>query len=202
MDNQYCQSCEIIFELGMVLHSKAVLHYMVAYQSIQEDVVSNLTAAGQNLRIAAGIMRYIATVLLPKWLSPTGKGGRPAELNEETCLAYEQLFIASAQQMAVVKAITKVGGTPPAVLIKVALAVVNTITGNYDPLRLLPEVKIHYCVVREAYLGFIYKCQAVLYSSKQEVGIAIAYCNKALVRFHSVSMYSHLYDSHLTLYVV
>lgn len=177
----FSASNEIIFEVGMVLHTKAVLHYLIAYQSLTGDVATNVTTAGQHLRIAAGIMRYLALTLLPKWLAAAGKAGRPAELSEECCLAYEQLFSASAQQMAVVKALTKVGGTPPGLLCKVATGVSGIITGNYDPSRLLPSIKNHYSYIREIFIAFANKCQGDACYAKQECGNAIAFYQKALV---------------------
>lgn len=175
------QSSEVIFELGMVLHTKAILHYMVAFDMLQGDIISNVTAAGQNLRTAAGIMRHLAVELLPKWLGANGKAGRPLELTEEVCLAYEQLFTASAQQMAVVKAMTKVGGTPVSLLIKLVLGVSSIITGNYDPNSLDAAVKNHYSYMRELFLAMAYKYQADTYASKTEVGIAIAFARQSQV---------------------
>lgn len=178
----YHQSNEMIFELGMVLHTKAVLHYNIAVELLQGDVVTNLQVAGQNLRAGAGILRYMATELLPKWLAgPQGKGGRPPELCEEVCLAYAELFTASAQQMAFVKALTKVGGSPAGILTKVGQGVVTLITGNYDPARLLPDIKVHYSIVRELYKALVSKYLASSYSEKDDKGIAIGFCNEAVV---------------------
>ncbi len=180
--NLYSQSSEMVFELGMVLHTKAVLHYHLAFEMLQGDIVSNLQAAGQNLKVAAGILRYLAMDLLPKWLAgPAGKGSRPPELSEEVCLAYAELFTASAQQMAFVKALTKVGGSPSAILVKVGGGVVSIITGNYDPARLLPEAKHHYSVVREVYKALVARFQAEAHAAKDEKGIAIGFCDEALV---------------------
>jgi len=184
----YNQSNEMIFELGMVLHTKAVLHYNMAAEMLEGDVATNLQAAGQNLRIAAGIMRYLGTDLLPKWLAGAqGKGSRPPELCEEVCLAYAELFTASAQQMAFVKALVKVGGSPAGILTKVGLGVVTLITGNYDPARLLPDVKSHYSIMRELYKALVSKYQAVTYSDKDEKGTAIGYCQEAAVSSCSCS---------------
>jgi hypothetical protein len=177
----YSQSHELIFELSMVLHTKAVIHYLYAYELLQGDIGTNLQVAGQNLRTAAGILRYMANVLLPKWAAgPQGKGSRPPEVDEAVCLAYAELFTASAQQMAFVKALTKIGGSPPGILCKVGIGVVSIITGNYDPVRLLPEVKHHYSVLREFYKGLAYRYQAEISSMNNDKGIAIGYCNESL----------------------
>ena len=180
--NLYSQSSEMVFEVGMVLHTKAVLHYSLAYEMLQGDTVSNLQLAGQNLKTAAGIMKFLGQDLLPKWLAgPAGKCSRPPELSEEVCLAYAELFTASAQQMAFVKALTKVGGSPPVILSKVGAGVVSLITGNYDPARLLPEVKQHFSVMRELYKALVAKHQAEAHAAKDEKGIAIGYCHDAMV---------------------
>lgn len=57
----FSMSNEIIYELGMVLHTKAMLHFQSAADAIALDMATNVTSGAQHLRIAAGIY---GTVLL------------------------------------------------------------------------------------------------------------------------------------------
>ena len=80
-DETWTQYTEIIYDVIMTLHTKALLHNKIAINIINAEILSSnsLIQAGKNFRIASGIMYYISTSLLPRWISSRGRINLPPE---------------------------------------------------------------------------------------------------------------------------
>ena len=61
-DETWTQYTEIIYDVIMTLHSKALLHNKITINIINTEIFSSnsLIQAGKNLRIASGIMYFIS----------------------------------------------------------------------------------------------------------------------------------------------
>lgn len=114
---------DFVYEVAMVLHTKAVLHYLIASEQAKE--ISGVNSAGQQFMIAASVLEYLATTLLPRWHETysTMKSARPAEVNEQFCLGMAALCRSTAARMTLIKAFVKEGGTSMSTLAKLTHAV-------------------------------------------------------------------------------
>jgi hypothetical protein len=114
---------DFVYEVSMVLHTKAILHYLIASDHAKE--VAGITTAGQHLMTAASVMDYLASNLLPRWHETYNsmKSSRPPEVNEQFCSGMAALCRSAAARMTLVKAFVKEGGTSMATLTKLAHAV-------------------------------------------------------------------------------
>lgn len=179
----------IIFDLINVIHTKAIAHYKVALNSLKNDN-RNLNFAGQHLMTAAGVMRFLASDLIPKWLSRPSVV--PPEANETMCYALECFFKACAQKCALVKAVLKEVesqvATPPQVLCKLSCAVVEQCSLCLNTALLL-DTKYMALVDRELLLCAAFhrdwfSSLACLYQgdycrAKEQIGQSLGYYAKA-----------------------
>eukprot|EP01041_Mallomonas_annulata_P001502 gene1502-2897_t len=185
---------EVLYDIIMALHTKALLHNKIAIEAIQTELTNETTVlAGKHFRIAAGIMSHLSTGVLPKWASARGRPNLPPECSEPLCLALCHWFTAEAQIMATIKAIQ--GNIVPSLLAKISLAVVKELECSIDILlrRLQPEYRLkipfndfiyHLCVMKELYLAMVckYQAEAMLAAGEAGVGTAIALCMHAKKR--------------------
>jgi len=182
---------EIIYDVVMCLHAKAFLHYKIANELISSNDITAINQACSNFRDAAGVMKFLHASLLPRWSSKIKKQNLPPECSEEVCLMFFHYFTALDQIMAVVKAMSKVGGTPPNLMVKLCQAVVN---------ELLTAINIYvrgigafaskidgngliqnFALLKEVYQAYAFKYQAEAMIASSDTGTAIAFCRKALV---------------------
>ena len=125
-DETWTQYTEIIYDVIMTLHTKALLHNKIAINIINAEILSSnsLIQAGKNLRIASGLMYYISTSLLPRWISSRGRINLPPECSESICLSLSHWFTAAAQIMAVNKVLLE-NKTPSNLIVKLCMAIIN-----------------------------------------------------------------------------
>jgi hypothetical protein len=178
----------LIYDIVMVLHAKAILHHALAQQLLQSDFDGSLTAAGQQLLAAAGIMEYLGATLLPQWLVSTSTAIRPLETSEHACSALADIYQAEAQQMAITKALSKDGGTPPGVLVKLCIAYIRSLDQGIDKFLKGPgdsRVSVDSYLLafnREFIAALIYFFSGESYRAKEDAGIAVGYYNESKVR--------------------
>jgi hypothetical protein len=185
----YSQYCEIIFEIAMSLHSKAILHYEAAFDLISTNI-AQAPVAVQHLRIGAGVLTYLSSALLPQWRSESKATSlRPAEVCEPVCSFLSMYFTAVAQQITFYKALVKDGGSPPSLLSKLALAVSNCMSVALNAVSIQDEYKgkidsdllAQVGSIRELFLVQSYVFHAHSLYAANEVADAIVYCQIASV---------------------
>jgi hypothetical protein len=191
-----CKFPEIIYEVAMTLHAKAVLHYNLGCYLLSLDLNSNLSSAGQHFLSAAGIMEYLASHLLPQWLSQL-QIVRPPETNATICRAMADLFQGEAQQLAVVKAMQKPGGTSNAILTKLCVAVLRIFDQGMDALQIANGINtaidahIPY-FNRTFYAALSYYYNAEFYRLKEEpepqTGIALGLFRESKSRIDDLGL--------------
>ena len=196
---------EIIYDLIMSLHAKAFLHYRIANELLSSDI-SSINVANSHFLDAAGVMKFLHTSLLPRWPNRINKRNLPPECCEGICLMFDHYFTALAQILAVVKAMSKEGGTPPGLMVKLCQAVVHELEsatsllvrgiGPFGNKIDSNGLKLNFALLREVYQAYAYKYQAEVMMASCETGAAIAYCRKALVSFNHcffvVPLYVHV----------
>ena len=181
---------DIIYEVAMVLHTKAVLHHCLGRQLLYSDPTNNIAAAGQNFHIAAGIMDYLASILLPQW---TTTAKRPIETNIIFCRAMREFFTAEAQQMAVVKETQKLGGSLSSLMARICIAVLRATDEGMDHLDHLPKESYVFPTEIMIFNRTFYASLAYFYSGElarlkgEAVGLASAYYQQSLLRLNDVS---------------
>jgi hypothetical protein len=133
-------------------------------------------------------MEYLSKTLLPQWLFGVKGSLRPPEVSEVVSEAMAEIYNAEAQQMAIVKALMKDGGTPPAVITKLCIAYIRTLDRGIDQFARLPaearDIVDHELISfsREYIAGLLYFQHAESFRAKDETGIALAYYAEAKVR--------------------
>ena len=180
---------DIIFEVAMVLHTKAVLHHCLGRQLLYSDPTNNVAVAGQNFHAASGIMDYLASILLPQW---TTTAKRPIETNIMFCRAMREFFTAEAQQMAVVKETQKTGGSLSSLMARLCVAALRATDEGLDHLDKVPkeshifptEVAIFN---RTFYASLAYYYSGELARIKEEAaGLALGYYRESLGRMNEL----------------
>jgi len=180
---------EVIYDIIMALHSKAILHHRLAAEIVLSDI-NNVGQSSQHLRIAAGIMEFINQSLLPRWVSARLRENLPPECMSPVCMAFLHYFNAMAQMMAIIKADQKPGGTPPTIMTKLCLAVVTEFDTSIDILvrqtanvvKLdIPHLCVHFGALRELSkaLAFKFYAESLLPLAERGVGPAIWLCVNA-----------------------
>lgn len=180
---------EVIYDIIMALHSKAIFHHRMAAEIVLADI-NNVGQSSQHLRAAAGIMEYINQSLFPRWVSARLRENLPPECMSPVCMAMFHYFNAMAQMLAIIKADQKVGGTPPALMTKLCLAVVKEFDASIDILvrqtadviKLdIPQLLVHFGALRELSKAIAFKFQAesLLAQAEKGVGPAIWLCGRA-----------------------
>lgn len=191
---------EVIFDIIMALHTKSFIHYKYATELLAVELNAEVfVQAGKQFRLAAGIMFFLQSMLIPKWVSSRGRVGTPPESSEPLCAAMGHMFTAAAQVMAVVKAMQD--STPPAVMAKLSFAVVKEFETTIDILirqisqehqSKIPfsELTTYLAIMREFYQGLVYKYQAESLADTGEagIGVAIALCVRGQARLQEQAM--------------
>ena len=181
---------DIIYEVAMVLHTKAVLHHCLGRQLLYSDPTNNVAAAGQNFHTAAGIMDYLASILLPQW---TTTAKRPIETNILFCRALREFFTAEAQQMAVVKETQKMGGSLSSLMARICIAVLRATDEGMDHLDQIPKESHAFPTEITIFNRTFYASLAYFYSGElarlkgDAVGLASAYYQQSLLRLNDLS---------------
>jgi len=177
----------LIYELIMVLHTKAILYHQKARNLIALDVISQLAEAGKHLLTAASIMngicRYLTTEILPAKLN--NKVQNPPEVYHSVCLSLYHYFRGSAEAMSTVKALTT-PSTPLQLKSRLALGVMNSAVSALSYISTVFTASnsnylflVHLAAVRELFAAIAFFHLAESYMDKKEVGIAMAYCTAA-----------------------
>jgi hypothetical protein len=184
---------EIIFEVTMVLHAKAVLHHCLAWYMLNLDLSSNLSSAGQHFLTAAGIMEFLASSHLPQWLSMPGIV-RPPETNAAVCRGMADIFSGQAQQMAVVKAMQKPGGTPNSIMVKLCVAVLRITDSGIDSLNTVSSLKLAidpeiplFNRTFAAGLAYFYNAETYKLKEEQETGVALGFYRESQARLTNLT---------------
>jgi hypothetical protein len=177
---------EMVYDVVMMLHLKATMHYTHANSLLESDYVSNLPQAGQHYLSAASAMLYLAGDLLPKWVTKSNQTQKPPENDAQVCMGLALYYQAKAQSCAALKASLKDGGsgTPPLVLSKLCMAVASLCrdsVSNFQSASVQVEVEfvIYISYLRELFMSMSYYYHASAQMSKEESGIALALFAKA-----------------------
>jgi hypothetical protein len=175
----------ITYELAMVLHMKAVLHYRAAKALIEADINASPEAT-RHLTTSAGIMKHLADVLLPRWAAEgTDERTRPLETRPHYCTFMHLFYVTAAQQMFALKGF--LSNSP--ITTKLAISVVEQAHFAVRAVPICEGMRAlfdHLALVRDVFNGFAFKLRADSYMSKGETGNAIACCIFGLVYHASV----------------
>ena len=180
---------EVIYEVLMTLHTLAILHHCQAWEALSSSFMSNISYAGQQFLASAGIMEYMATDLIPMWLSSASPSVRPAETDVNVCLCMKELFTAEAQMMCCIKAAPS---SSAGVMTKLAVAVIRLIDKGIDLLRHVPTVRLGFDTDvafynRGFYSAIVYYYQAEAARAKDDTcGVALGYYREARGRLHDL----------------
>lgn len=189
---EFFKSSDVVYEVIMVLQTKAILHNQAAKALVETDPVNLVTEAGKHLLNAASVMQYLHENLSSTSLwhrAFNSKMANPVDLHPNVCLGLAQLFKGSAQAMAVVKALGT-ETTPSAVKARLAVSVVNQMKQAHDTLStsvynaaiVYSFLLSHTAVKRELFRALVFQNLARAACDKKEVGLCIAYCQTAKVR--------------------
>lgn len=188
----YCEYNETIYGIICALADSAVLHYNYGIQlSKGGDVIS----AAKEFTKSAELMQYLELNLIPKWTSGNvyvgGKNMRkPPQANTDFCKAMKLMFQAAAQTCSIWTAMHKEGGTPPAVMTKLCVAVVTTTAQSMDLFKILSNNKtcdsnqVTDLIVNLGFNREFYTALSCFYHAEGSIksdqyGVALGYYNKA-----------------------
>ena len=180
---------DVIFEVAMTLHTKAILHYNLAKQLLYSDPTGNLPVAGQHLHAAAGVMDYLASVLLPQWINSTK---RPPEANASVCKAMADLFTAETQHMVVAKKALD-GGVASMLTVKLCVSALRVVDEGLDRFESINKEEICFGLYNPIFNRTFYAALVYFYSGEvartknNDVGIALGYYRESLVRVKDLS---------------
>ncbi len=198
----FCAYPDIIYEIIMVLHTKAILLSNYAAEILLSDIAAS-NQSGKCFREASGIMSYLSGHLIPRWQS--SNIGKPLEVQSEMCRFLSSYFDACAHQMAIIKSMSI--NSPPAVLSGLCIAAnfnmscaLDILNMNYsEEIRINnidTNLQVHLGFMREYFMSLAYYYFAQDCIIKKETGQAIAMCTMALV-----STYNHISYIYLCLYL-
>lgn len=181
----FFKSNDVVFELLMVYHSKAMLHHRLAISLLEADSTSFLTEAGKHLLTAASVMDHMADKI-------NSGGGRrfssrapnPPELNVNVCRSMSAMFKGSAQMMSVAKASSIGSNTPGSVLSRLCVGVVNSMKMAIDTMKdavhppqpFQSRLLLHMFVNQQIFTALSYQYHAQTLLDKKEVGNCIGCC--------------------------
>jgi hypothetical protein len=180
---------EVIYEVLMTLHALAILHHCQAWEALSASFVNNLSYAGQQFLASAGIMEYMATDLIPMWVSSASPSVRPAETDLNVCLCMKELFTAEAQMMCCIKAAPS---SSAGIMTKLTVAVIRLVDKGIDLLRHVPNVRLGFDTDvaffnRGFFSSLVYYYQAEAMRANDETcGVALGYYREARGRLHDL----------------
>ena len=166
-------------------------HALAAHHLVTADPTTFLSEAGKHLLEASSIMSLLAVnISSGQWKRQfSRRAPNPPELCEHVCAALALMFKGQAQAMAFMKS-ANVGSTPATIKSRLAVGVINSMTGAFntfcgapDAIALYGDYMAHIHITRQLYASLAYEYAARAYADKTEVGNAIAFCEAAKVRF-------------------
>eukprot|EP00949_MAST-11_sp_MAST-11-sp1_P001833 g1833.t1 len=182
----------LVFELAQTLVQMALaMHNVAAHKSTTGDYVD----ASKHLRNAAGILKFVADGILPKW-KPVASAS-PLEVERGIIGGIQRLMQAEAQQMAVAKALLgAVGKVPPALISKLFMGCKVLYDQAASSLRSVSRTKFE--EIDQALLevlGFFprfFEAQSYRYAAKgafgdAKYGLACKYAKRAEATIKSIS---------------
>jgi hypothetical protein len=120
---RFFKSEAIMYELVMTVATQAVA---IAGVGTDECIAGQFASASRNFKKSSGIFEFLATTLLPQWISKGGKvvdEALPAEAKIGVCEAFKVLMLGIAQQMAVATVLMKDGTPNWSLLAKLSLGI-------------------------------------------------------------------------------
>eukprot|EP01032_Pedospumella_encystans_P011349 gene11349-13200_t len=187
---EYFKSHDILFELIMVLHTKAIFHAIAAYNLVTVDPLTFVSESGKHLLEAASVMNLLAGhISSGTWRRQFNRRlPNPPEVCEHVCASMALMFKGQAQSMAFMKS-TSSGAAPATIKARLAVGVVNSMTAAFNTLcgaseatSLYGDYLAHMHITRQVYAALAYMHAAQAYVDKTEVGNAIAFCEAAKSR--------------------
>lgn len=181
------KSSDMVFELIMVLHLKAILHYYTARNMLEMNVHGFLTDAGKQLLIASSIMDFLGENLTPeRWGKPLHHSQpNPSEANPRYCAALSLYFRTCAQICASIKAFDNTSASAM-VRSRVAVAALNYATrciASFVELKAVNKLFVSQVAITRELCSAVADWQLAVHSyEKQEVGNAMGCCQRAKVR--------------------
>lgn len=126
-NKRFFPSEAITYELVMTIATQGIATCGIA---CDECTAGNFVSASRQFKKAAGIMKFLATELLPEWRSygdtpNADEKTLPAEASIDMCEALHILFLALAQQMAVAIVLIKPGIPSYSLLAKICMGIVE-----------------------------------------------------------------------------
>mmetsp|Transcript_17178 Transcript_17178/g.32521 ORF Transcript_17178/g.32521 Transcript_17178/m.32521 type:complete len:455 (+) Transcript_17178:105-1469(+) len=186
---RYFKSEAIMYELVMTVATQAVA---IAGVGTDECIAGQFASASRNFKKSSGIFDFLATSLLPQWMSKGGKvvdEALPAEAKIGVCEAFKVLMLGIAQQMAVATVLMKDGTPNWSLLAKLSLGIseqfqefvtIMRTKASTTKSRMDPEFFTLMTFQIEAQKSFSLYFNARHYWEKElEYGLAIAMMNHA-----------------------
>jgi hypothetical protein len=191
VDMKGFHSTDIIFEILMVMHTKAVIHYSRAKYLIENDILNFLPQAGKDLLAASSTIDYVGKCVSTKWNKVFNQRiANPPELNAYLNYALSILFKSNAQALSVIKVINNEVSTPPTLIAKLCIAVLNSSiesVKHINPVKdllLSSELLTNAAVSRDMFEGMTYMYLAQAAYDKNETGLSLRYCEIAKVFYY------------------
>ncbi len=184
---------EVVYDLIMTLHTKAILHYKLGALAARGGV-ERLPQAAQHFSMGASVIDYLYKSLIKRWtVHVTSVELRSIEVNLEFNGAFLHLFRAAGQQVAIRKALAKEGGTPPSILSKLFISLadeLNMWTRYRETIsteacsKIDSDLLIYTALMRQFALAgvFMYSGKVAQDNAITECGLALGYYQKAKVR--------------------
>jgi len=130
----------LVYEVCFILTTKALALYNNAKQMLSHENPnrsSNLAAAANELKKGAGILDFVAQILLPRWVNPPEN--TPPEVQIDVLICLSNLFQCTAQRITVVQGILK--DTPPSALAKLLMGISERYRITDESMQHLSNVK-------------------------------------------------------------
>lgn len=214
------RSNEVLFEIIMIMHTKALFHFHVAKNLLESDSVAFLSEAGKHMLSAASAMDYLQQqISSTKWLRKFNYAAQnPPETSASVCQGLAGFFKMCAASLAVVKAVSSSSvfsaaepsapAKGPSALVKARLcmAVVNharssvdflsnsNTTGGKLSLWINERLMHHIAATRELYSSVTKYYLAQSNYEKSEVGLCIGFCQNAKVSQAVLNLWHNLFD--------
>jgi len=184
--NQMFQSYDVVFEIIMTLHQKALMHYYYARQLIDNNLIISLNEGGKQLSTASSVMMYLTDKCNKEWRTAgrhfhtTQKLPNPIETQGIMCQGLAAYFRACAQSLAVIKAYTgpDAAKSNSGLKCRLNVGVVSLVRQATESLMAGSgschlELLNACAVLREVFVGLAYEMMSRCCVEKEEIGNAL-----------------------------
>eukprot|EP01039_Chlorochromonas_danica_P007938 gene7938-8757_t len=185
------RSSDMIFELIMLLHVKALLSYYHGRRLLETDIRAFLSEAAKHFLAAASTMDYLVSMLTHAWNKKLhASQPNPLEAQSNYCAAQGLYYRSCALICAALKALEN-SQASPLVRARVTVAAVNSLTqalASWQELRLPPRpAVIQVTAIRDLMQGHLFRQLALDSIQKERVGEGLGAYQRALEYLRSCS---------------